>query len=368
VVSETSTLSLEHRRAVDAELNARYGSMTAGRARGEAARLGYRLDPEQAVRRLRKAHSDRRVSLRPAPDTMTYLTALLPAVEGVAVYAALSRHAATATALGDARGRGALMSDALVARLLRSPDAAIADGAPAGEEQNAWLIDDFGAVGVADADGCLVGDEQNGPVDPTFASGEGVVAQTLPSVDHPEYLADGLPGVPPGVHVEIQLVMTDRTLLDGDMEPALLTGHGPIPASLARHLARGADPRTRVWVRRLYTDPASGRLTGSDQRRRLFSHADRQFLIARDQVCRTPWCGAPIRHADHVRAHAAGGLTDVGNGAGLCVACNQTKEHPGWDSTPEPDHSTVVTTPTGHRYRSEPPDPPRSAPWTTHAA
>lgn len=176
-------------------------------------------------------------------------------------------------------------------------------------------------------------------------------------------LTDGLSAVPAGVNVEIQLVMTDRTLLDGDTEPAILTGYGPIPAPLARHLVRGADPDTRTWVRRLYADPGTGRLTGADTRRRLFSHAARQFLIARDQVCRTPWCGAPIQHADHTRPHAAGGPTVIMNGAGLCAACNQIKEQPGWSTETDSDGGILVSTPTGHRYRSRPPDAPWSQPW-----
>jgi 5-methylcytosine-specific restriction endonuclease McrA len=48
---------------------------------------------------------------------MARLTALLPAAQGVAAYAALARHADTATATGDSRGRGQLMADTLVARL-----------------------------------------------------------------------------------------------------------------------------------------------------------------------------------------------------------------------------------------------------------
>src|SRR6478609_8286838 len=72
----------------------------------EAARHAYRLDPEQAVRRHAKAITDRRVTLRPAPDTMTYLTALLPVQHGVAAYAALTTAADTGTATGDPRSRG----------------------------------------------------------------------------------------------------------------------------------------------------------------------------------------------------------------------------------------------------------------------
>ncbi len=341
VAGETATLSREHRQLVDSGLAARYGSMTPTQARGAAAGMGYALDPEQAVRRAAKAHSDRRVSLRPAPDTMTYLTALLPVVDGVAVLAALSRHAASATARGDVRGKGALMADELVARLVR-PGARSADASGGGQE-----VTDTRTVG-AGGDGDKLGD--NGVPE----SGASPTAN--------------LPGVPAGVDIEIQLVMTDRTLLDGDMEPAILSGHGPIPAPLARHLIRGADPHTTTWVRRLYTDPDTRELTGADARRRLFSRAARKFLVARDQVCRTPWCGAPIQHADHTTPYADGGATDITNGAGLCAACNQTKEHPGWISETVDGTTILITTPTGHRYRSRPPEAPRSPPWVTRVA
>ena len=66
------------------------GRQAAGR-RGQEARLP--ADPEAAVRRARKAAAERRVTCRPAPDTMAYLTALLPVADAVAAYAALSKDA-----------------------------------------------------------------------------------------------------------------------------------------------------------------------------------------------------------------------------------------------------------------------------------
>ena len=101
-----------------------------------------------------------------------------------------------------------------------------------------------------------------------------------------------------------------------------------------------------------------------DSRRRLFDAGLRRFLVARDGTCRTPWCDAPIRHADHVRPHAAGGLTSDVNGQGLCVRCNLVKEQPGWSAEvmdPGPTtggarpHTIALTTPTGHRYPSAAP-------------
>lgn len=109
-----------------------------------------------------------------------------------------------------------------------------------------------------------------------------------------------------------------------------------------------------------------------DSPRRGFDGQLRAFLVHRDQYCRTPWCGTPVRHADHIRPDAVGGPTSADNGQGLCAACNHTKELPGWvatretsqpasgsahpDSTPHRSPHTVrVTTPTGHAYDSTAP-------------
>ncbi|KGM16780.1 hypothetical protein N867_15700, partial [Actinotalea fermentans ATCC 43279 = JCM 9966 = DSM 3133] len=65
--------------------------------------------------RARRAAGDRAVWVRPAPDTMTYVTALLPVAQGVGVYAALRRAADLAG--GDGRSRGQVMADTLVERV-----------------------------------------------------------------------------------------------------------------------------------------------------------------------------------------------------------------------------------------------------------
>lgn len=117
VARETAVLSRADRAQVDAELAERFAG--AGDARiGKLARaIGYRLDPGSAMRRVRGAEADRRVGLRPAPDTMTHLTALLPVAQGVACQAALTREADALRAAGDTRTRGQIMADTLVARV-----------------------------------------------------------------------------------------------------------------------------------------------------------------------------------------------------------------------------------------------------------
>ena len=103
---------------------------------------------------------------------------------------------------------------------------------------------------------------------------------------------------------------------------------------------------------------------------RRFEGALGEFLVIRDQVCRTPWCGAPVRHGDHVVQADAGGPTAEVNGEGLCAACNQAKEAPGWRASPASEGGAGVeveiVTPTGHRYRSHPPDPPGAPPASGH--
>ncbi|MCC9204408.1 HNH endonuclease [Arthrobacter sp. zg-Y769] len=292
LVRETACLSLEDRRRVDEEvagdpdmLETLGDRQIISRARG----AGYRLDPSAAVKRAAKAESERFVSCRPAPDTMTYLTGLLPVAQGVGVFAALSREADRLRASGDSRGRGQIMADTLVERV-------------------------------------------------TGQAGAGQVK------------------------VEVQLVMSDRTLVGGDSEPAFVPGYGPVPAQWARDLVR--DKPAERWIRRLYAKPATGQLVAMDSRARLFPASLGRFIAARDQTCRMPWCGAPIRNVDHIRPHQDGGATSTENGQGLCEACNQAKEASGWKARtvdppgPNPPHTVETTTPTGHTYRSTAPPLP----------
>ena len=160
--------------------------------------------------------------------------------------------------------------------------------------------------------------------------------------------------------------MTDRTLFQGDSEPARLTGYGVAPAPWARTLVTSrqaeADEELKTWVRRLYTTPETGDLVAMDSRRRLFPAPLRRFIQVRDDTCRTPYCDAPIRHHDHIIPWHDDGPTSLANGAGLCEACNHTKELPGWKAhaRPGPRHTIELTTPTGHTYRSTAPPLPGS--------
>ncbi len=120
VARETSCLSLDLRRQIDAELAADPDRLE---AMGDRQLIGYcrqraaTLDPAAVVARRRYAEAERCVTIRPAPDCMVWLTALLPVGQGVASYAVLARAADTARASGDPRSRGQVMADACAAAL-----------------------------------------------------------------------------------------------------------------------------------------------------------------------------------------------------------------------------------------------------------
>lgn len=197
------------------------------------------LDPASVVARTSRAEGDRCVTIRPAPDTMTWLTGHLPVKEGVAVYAALRAEADRLVGAGDGRNRGQIMADTL----------------------RTWI-------------------------------------------------RDGL-----------------------------------------------AADAAQVELRRLFAAPETGQLVAMESKGRYFPKPLADFIELRDRWCRTPWCGAPVRHVDHVTAHGAGGPTSGRNGQGLCEACNHAKQAVGWEAHPRPGpaHEVETTTPTGHRYRSPAP-------------
>jgi hypothetical protein len=285
IVRETKCLSPENRQLADvclAEDQAWLEGQGDRQLIGEARRLAYRFEPTTFVDKARRAERERRVTTRPAPDTMCYLTALLPVMQAVAVYAALKTHADSLINAGDSRTRDQIIADTLVER---------------------------------------------------------VTGQA--SADH--------------VPVEVGVVLSDRTLVGMDDEPATVRGYGPIPADVARYLISTGQAQALATLRRLYAS-TDGVLVGRDSTRSRFPDGLADLLHVRDgDLCRTPWCNAPIRHTDHIVPKSEGGPTTFRNGQGLCEACNIAKEAIGWRARPRPGpdgHAVHTTTPTGHRYTS----------------
>jgi len=164
------------------------------------------------------------------------------------------------------------------------------------------------------------------------------------------------------VPVALKVLVSAETLLGDDHAPAWSSWCGHLPATVARHLA-ATSPEIRSTVQRYFHYPTTGALVAMESQAARFAGHLREFVALRDQTCRTPWCNAPIRHADHVQSRHAGGPTAVANGQGLCESCNHAKETPGWRQRPRLSdplelHATEITTPTGHRHSSTAPPPP----------
>ena len=256
------------------------------------------------AKRAARAHSERRVSLRPAPDTMTHLTALLPVAQGVAVLAALERAAASARTEGDERGRGQVMADTLVERVTGQATAAAVP------------------VEVQLVMPAAAGTE------PARLGGRVLPAQTARDL-----VSTARQG---GARLTMRRVLATADGVD-------LARISPRREPLPEHLDE------------VPPDLPGADVSGSGRR---FAGTVRHFVLLRDQACRTPWCDAPIRHIDHALASRAGGATTTANGQGLCEACNYAKEAPGWRATTVragPRHTVRTTTPTGHGYDSTAP-------------
>lgn len=300
LVAESAFLSLADRQTVDDAIKHLLGKTSDRRLAGAARAAAYRADPEAFVARRAKAERERRVSLRPAPDCMTLLTALLPMADGVACQAALN--GAGPAGPDDRRGKGQLMADALVERITGRPARLAPTMAPAAASET--------------------------------EPGEQRARDTKPSV---------------AVHLLVPMES-----LTGDAE-GHLDGFGPIPADvvrefLAEHEAVGG------LIRRVFTVPETGELVAMDSRARAFPGLLAAFVRLRDQVCRTPFCGAQIKHIDHVQPVAQGGETCVHNAAGDCARCNYAKEHPDLQVTGNADRYVVRTR--GIEATSRAPDPP----------
>jgi hypothetical protein len=165
---------------------------------------------------------------------------------------------------------------------------------------------------------------------------------------------DGATAAPVRAHVD--LVIDLPTLLglsDGSVE---LTGSGPVGVDVLRGLL--ADPQVAVTMRRLITDPLTGRLLDYGRRTYAVPQALRDFIVARDRVCRFPGCRrkASLCQLDHAIAWDDGGHTSPANLGALCVRHHQLKTLGGWGITSShADGSCEWRSPHGRQYEHSPP-------------
>jgi hypothetical protein len=345
---ETHLLTPDGRRAADEDVANLAPMIGLKELRHRLRTITARLEPELAAERARKALEDRHVSSRCRGDSMMKLNALLPGIAGQGVDTILTGYAKKRRAAGDERTEAQIKADALTGIVIgwarathntpksfaathqikthgaTPPDGPDVSDLPtpvdgSGNEQLPGLdVPDleeeppgFTEVGQARA---AFEEFLRNPAG-TAGSSETKDAES-PITDHP-HAGSGV--LPPGVGVQVNLVITDFSAFGITDNPAEIFGLGPIPAPLARQLIDEAVAKHAATLKKLYTDPTSGALVAMESRSRIFPDQLGQLIAFRDQHCRHPYCDSPIKHLDHIHPHSLGGATSFGNGQGLCA-------------------------------------------------
>lgn len=297
-----------------------------------AAVLG--LDPDAAARRAEKARSTRRVEFLPLPDAMAMITAYLPATDAVAVKTAL---------------------DAL-ARTTGSEDARTFDQRRA---------DYLGAIfhAICDAGEAPLHPSHSGasPLDPDSTGEDPPATSEGAALRAADFTLWRRLATNQRQRPHLQVTVATSTLLGLDDRPGELTGYGPIPADVARHIATDA-----TW-RALYTDRI-GAVTAVGERTYRPGAVLARHVAARDRTCTFTGCSRPAVQCDidhrepFTASRPASEQTHLDNLHALCRFHHNLKTLHGW--TPEHDSLSGVTTwvsPLGTRHRRDP-EPPLP-PW-----
>jgi len=82
----------------------------------------------------------------------------------------------------------------------------------------------------------------------------------------------------------------------------------------------------------------------------------REYVVARDQTCRQPYCGQPAWRADldHTTPWHKGGPTCTCNLGGGCRTHHKIKQQPGWTLRQPTPGTFQWTTPAGRTYTAQP--------------
>lgn len=315
IVEATTRLPDPAASAVERRVLRRAAGQTVSQLRVSLSRAVLAVDPADAEVRHQRAVADRRVWITPQEDGMAELWALLPADGAAALRSAL---------------------DVLARREPRS------DGRTMDNRRADALVQLAAAVHSGRA-----------PAAPTAAvPTAGVPTASVRTAVVPSGGADeGSPGWgSPRLRADVYVTVPAGTLLGLIDEPGELAGHGPIPAAMARRLARDG-----TW-RRILTDPAGGTVLDVGRRSYAPPAALAEHVVARDRTCRFPGCRQPARRCDldHTVPYPHG-PTSAGNLAALCRHHHRLKHLAGWQVEQPAPGVLLWTSPAGHRYRTDPP-------------
>ena len=317
---------------------------TANQLRCDVAAALQSVDPEDAAQRHRRARAGRKVDHpQPLPDGMALIRAVLPADAAVRLDTTLHAAAIGAKSAGDSRTLDQLRADALDALTT-----------------HAWHLGEIGADSPGDAPGRgragRDGRARAALERPEGGSAPGLgglVALLGPFATSASRERMRLSHV--GRRAQVNVMVDLTTLLGLTDTPGTISGYGPVPAELARDLARDA-----TW-RRLITDPLTGAVleVGTTRYRPPANLAELSRL--RHPTCVNPICSVPSQASDldHHRPWTPSDPdTSDPNLGPLCRTDHLLKTHAGYRVDRVGDTLYEITTPTGRRYRSVVPSHP----------
>lgn len=166
-------------------------------------------------------------------------------------------------------------------------------------------------------------------------------------IDESSTAVDASPKADIYVHIDFETLATLRD------RPARLSGHGPVPAEIARQIAHNP---TSTW-RRVLTDASNGTPVEVSSTRYRPPAAVADYVRVRDSECRFPGCHRPAEFSDldHVQPYSCDGETCAANLIGLCRRHHLVKHTEGWVFNLDPDGTLRIRTPSGVAYTGKPP-------------
>ncbi|MCC9196521.1 DUF222 domain-containing protein [Arthrobacter sp. zg-Y820] len=345
----------------EAELLGMAAGQTRTQFRVKAQRLREQYYPETIVQRQLTAFEQRTVWVRPEPDGMSWLSALLPAEKAQAIFTQLSVAARGEQAAGDPRSVDQLRTDILT-DLLGGHDHECGNDCNSGGGRGKGSKGGRGRKG-GDSGGTGAGAgakrgkgrrKGSGSGNKASSQGEGSGSDTGSDTDTGAGSGKGSGscriGHGPRARTEILVLINAETLFGADDQPAELNGYGPISPVTARGMAREAAKWTPVE-----RDPDTEEILRVGKRRKVPDGLKR-VLRVRDGTCRFPGCrtNAVISEIDHTKPWAQGGPTDHDNLEHLCRRHHMFKTEGFWKARQPSPGVIEWTSPGGRRYRTEP--------------
>ncbi len=306
--------------------------LTASRFDRKARVLRERAHPESIEVRNGACRDRRELSLQPARDGMSWLNAYLPAASGQAIHNRLTDIARGLAAPDETRTLTQLRADVFCDLLIDGET----DGGSLDSAAGAGAAADAAAAAGADAGADDDADSVGGAAVDPDATKQALARRRR--LGH-------------GIRARVLITVPVLTLLGSGTEPAVLEGYGPIDLDTARELAADAPGFVRVL-----THPETGAVLSLGRDRYPVPPDLRAWLRLRDETCRAPGCGTAARHCDldHTTAWEENGLSNHDNLAHLCPKHHDQKHHTRWSVEHHTDGDLEWTSPTGHRYLTEP--------------